>query len=125
MTQKGNNISRDREICMAYINEQLSSTELAARFKISRTRVNQILLANGLDASTKEATVPRDTYTGVMLTSATKEAVRSEAKKDGKPISTWIAELVDSELTRRGVVPDQHISNEIDLPLPFEREEIR
>jgi hypothetical protein len=114
---------RDQVICRAYLNDQVTSTELARRYKLSRTRINQILNSHGFDRMAKERTDVRDCYIGIMLSKGTKEEAKKVAKSEGKSMSQYIADLVADDLKSRGIEPAPHISNEIELPLPLEGDE--
>jgi hypothetical protein len=112
---------RNQEICAAFLNEQMTATQLSERFQLSRTRVNHILRANGLDRDAKEPSAQRSSYTGVLLDPLVKEALRTLALEHDKTLSTYVSDLIAADLKEKGLYPETpHISNEIDLPLPFE-----
>lgn len=88
------------KVINALHDQGVTQAELARRYKLSRTRIAQIL---GKNSGRKTPLSDRTDFTGVHLSPAVKSALKETAKKEGKSVSAYLADLVKEDLKRQGV----------------------
>lgn len=115
--------TRNDFICDLYKNGH-TQDDIAAKFEISQIRVGQILRRAGLSKGDRPKTIDpfiRDAYVGVFVSRPVKAALKEAAKHDGKKsVSSFLCELIENDLKRRGIKLTVPIETEIDVPLPLE-----
>lgn len=110
---------RDSTICELY-KEGKTLEQIAEECSLSRARVGRILQKNGLTSKdrVKSALSQRVKFTGIYLTAQAKAALVQISADEDTSMSSFLSNLFDEELKRRGITFE--IKKSQDSSLPFE-----
>lgn len=86
MTKRTSKDERNAELVNRYLAGD-STEELRERFKITRTRIYQILKEAGIPKERQQNADDRDQFLGVNLSESVKDALRAEAQRRGLSMS--------------------------------------
>ena len=92
------NAERDRQICRLY-SEGKTFSELSHRFKITRSRIQQIVKIGGASHGKLSK---RGEFLGVNLTESVKRSLKDEAEKRGLSMSNLTSQTITEMLTSLG-----------------------